>query len=114
MHVAFVVLAECVPLWKSYALRKVVGESYLPVNSIAQSAIFLWVLLGNVWFYDCASSCRVGTVHPDFEAGYTMTLAIFLTYYCVVALLGVAMLVVAVLVCVGNAVANRAKYATMG
>ena len=59
-HVVLVVLAECVPVCRSYSLRKMIGESYLPVNSVAEGAILLWVLLGNVWFYDCARTCRHG------------------------------------------------------
>ena len=112
-HVAFIILAEAIPACGSYDLRKIVGETYLPANSVIEGCILIWVLLGNVWFYDCADKCKNGTVQPDFEEGFTMMVVILATYYSLVLIVGIAFLVVTILVCVGNAAANRAKYATL-
>ena len=109
-HVLFILIAELVPACGSADVRKAVGQMYLPVNTVLEGCILLWVLLGNVWFYDSYSSCKDGDWYVDYEEGFVMMFIIIVTYYAVLAVVGLALLVVGGLVCVGNAAANRAKY----
>lgn len=109
----FVLCAELVPACGSAGLRKAVGLMYLPVNTVLEGCILVWILLGNVWFFDSISSCKDGTGHVDYEEGFIMMFIILVTYYVVLGVIGLALLMVGCLVCVGNAAANRAKYASL-
>jgi len=111
--VLFVLCAELVPACGSAGLRKAVGLMYLPANTVLEGCILVWILLGNVWFFDSISSCKDGTEHVDYEEGFVMMFIIIVTYYVVLGVIGLALLMVGCLVCVGNAAANRAKYASL-
>lgn len=112
-HVMFVICAEFVPICGSAGLRKAVGLMYLPVNTVLEGCILVWILLGNVWFYDSISSCKDGSGYVDYEEGFIMMFIIIVTYYVVLGVIALALLAVGCLVCVGNAAANRAKYASL-
>jgi len=68
------------------------GAAYIAINSILQSFLFLWMLMGTVWVFDEPNSCR-----EDFEEGYLVTVVMLSIYY---GLLGLLLLSCVLLFCV--------------
>lgn len=103
LHVLFLILAETV-LDQRVVNRTFLGQAYLSVNCLVNAFVFVWIVLGNSYFYDCADSCS-----SDWYPGYVMILLIFIVYYIIAGVLLILLLVLLGVLCVGSYHINKYK-----
>mmetsp|Transcript_6489 Transcript_6489/g.11354 ORF Transcript_6489/g.11354 Transcript_6489/m.11354 type:complete len:167 (-) Transcript_6489:4644-5144(-) len=103
VHVVFLILAETV-FDRTVSNRTFLGQAYLSVNCLVNAFVFVWIVLGNSYFYDCSDSCS-----SDWYAGYVMILLIFVTYYIIAGLLFILLVGLLVVLCIGSYHINKYK-----
>ena len=74
-----------------------VAMGYLAINTILQCFLFLWMLVGLVWFLNDINGCR-----DEFYEGWMLTLAILSIYFGIIALILLGIVLIGCITCVGS------------
>ena len=75
---------------------------YLGLNTLVHSFLFLWTLVGIVWFLDDPEECIDGKVHTDYYMGFLIGCSILLMYYGILAIFSLCMCCIVSISCYGS------------